>query len=417
MLGLVFSCEETGSREDNTLSPITQNASNERVSGENIKIKSKGRYLEFANMDEFRAKVEEMRDKEWADIQAFEQELGFTSLRTVYEQATLEDIKFMEALEKSNKKPNTLQKGLKSNYAKNYAHAFLVEEEYFWMNIFDYALANVINHEGLVKIGNALFQYTEGTIKWIEDGAEIKIELMKSLKASNETSKIFVSPVKKVEVGTNNTNAGERTSYSGSCTDNFEDKDNKRRIVTTVNLYEYNWTYWERYCEDEYEAGYGDYSSCYDRIVYVPAMSYTCHLKHQRDKLIGGWGDTHYGNVEIRTVYRYGSFPDQTKTYTSTSNNVNHYLTVYQGTPVDFTKGQNRFRVAVPPTQDCDDPETITSCSQTGNNWYVKRTKCYTHEWEQTTERTYSCQFNVLLDTKVNPKKYFDFEAVCEYGF
>ncbi len=170
-------------------------------------VKFNGEYLEFAHPSIFEKTLEILGksspevQKEW-EIQF----AGFVSLRNVYDQAILANQSHFKQINEEVKSKkidkNDLKKLLKhSDFVNKNARALLLSEEennfILRPNLHDMRAFAVINADGIVKVGNYLFQYTKEHFKIMPASKKDKLNQFKQSLKDDSANEIVVKPVRK----------------------------------------------------------------------------------------------------------------------------------------------------------------------------------------------------------------------------
>ena len=194
-LFFVFSaCQEDAVEENSTIE--------EEVQGWNVRFNQEGNYLEFETYEKFQETISMLKEMNSKQADAWSKQYGFASLKAVYDQAITEQRRYIENLEKKVEAGKLAVEDVtqrRAPFVEKHASSFIFDDEIegdFDMNIFNPDIAKVVNKTGIVKIGNALSQYTNQTIKIMEGGSSNQIDLLISSKSNNLDLGIKVNPVK-----------------------------------------------------------------------------------------------------------------------------------------------------------------------------------------------------------------------------
>ncbi|OZI07721.1 hypothetical protein BWI93_13100 [Siphonobacter sp. BAB-5385] len=139
-------------------------------------------YAEFASMEDFQAKVKQLENQSIQTLSAWEQQEGFVSLKTRFNQV----VEAEEVNGDQNKEPLTTKE------AKKYSYVYVKSKDGgIEPNIPLWSMMNVVNEKGIVKIGKYFYQYTFDKVKNIPDIEE----------ADNEVNLLLENDVSKPEIG------------------------------------------------------------------------------------------------------------------------------------------------------------------------------------------------------------------------
>jgi hypothetical protein len=164
--------------------------------------------LNFSSQEGFKSIMSELQEKSLDERIEWSSKLGFQSMQDVYdeimeaemiidreyeEQVKLLSEKELEELSKLPIRHSPIyEKHLASGLIK------LDEEEdsdWFYPNIFNPAYAHVLNLDGLVIVGDTIFQYTAESFKMLTDGNIGRIDILKKATETIEAQNIFVAEV------------------------------------------------------------------------------------------------------------------------------------------------------------------------------------------------------------------------------
>ena len=131
----------------------------------------------------------------------------------------------------------------------------ILEQNMLNLNIPDMSLAKLTNKEGLVKIGKALYQYTQNYLKIIADGDLDKLDALTSMTESDETMGIYVSKIVYKDLQSPNAKI-DQSPFDDSCTqtasnnqyrirvdhrytESFDNFTQCKRVTYTSSIYSY----------------------------------------------------------------------------------------------------------------------------------------------------------------------------------
>ena len=154
----------------------------EDAKGWNIRFNKEGNYLEFESYDIFQETLDTLRSMKSGEAIAWSEQHGIVSLKSMYSKAVLEQDIYINHLETQN--VEDIEKVDKyAPFIRNHKQSFILNEKNndFDINIFSHNIANVVNSNGIVKIGNTISQYTNEYVKVLENADDGSIsELIKS---------------------------------------------------------------------------------------------------------------------------------------------------------------------------------------------------------------------------------------------
>ncbi len=128
----------------------------------------------------------------------WEKSKGFVSLRTFFEQAVKEDEALVEAEEKAvASNPILFQNGRHQTpqTVKNYPQALSYTNDGIEMNIGRDKKASLVNVDGILKIGDIVYQFKRTAVKAVKDGDPKKIAKLDGYEVSNPKDGIYVTKV------------------------------------------------------------------------------------------------------------------------------------------------------------------------------------------------------------------------------
>lgn len=165
-------------------------------------VKFNGEYLEFKNPAVYEEFMKALPSQNTADLNDWEQKLGFRSMRNYFETAIAENAKYHDWLRKNMnaelakqiRKNSTPQ----SDFAKQHANLFLTDEHGNpHLNLYDPILSSVLNKEGIVKVGRYIFQYTMDYMKVMPADKKDKIQTFKKAIQDDPQNGIVVKKILK----------------------------------------------------------------------------------------------------------------------------------------------------------------------------------------------------------------------------
>lgn len=160
--------------------------------------------LTFRDHETFRKVINELQNKTETELAVWEEQLGFKSLRSIFEKAIREEEVFLSEKE-SEYSGNTSLTRKELGYTKLTTDflnkgLFVVNEfETIDMNVTIPIYGAVVNQSGIVAIGKSIMMPQLYSIKTIKDGDHNKIGLLNNSSGrSTQHSAIEVSPVKRI---------------------------------------------------------------------------------------------------------------------------------------------------------------------------------------------------------------------------
>ena len=197
-------------------------------------VRVKNGYLEFkdqAAFDQVKASLENIDDEA---LNAWESQFeGFTSLRSVAVRAIEEQESWYDELASFNSEDISRLRHngdlFYSNFIKEKPSIFVLEDSgRYVLNVSakDQDMESFINENGLIKIGNDLYQYRKQSIKTIHGGDESKLYLLPDLTESSREHNITVSSIHEELIDLNNgSGINARVVNGGTC---FNDRGDDR---------------------------------------------------------------------------------------------------------------------------------------------------------------------------------------------
>ncbi len=214
-------------------------------------IKFNGEYLEFANPAVYEEFMRNLPSKNASELNAWEENLGFRSMRNYFETAIAENAKYHEWLRKNMTAEiaKNLPKNLspQSDFAKQHVNMFLSDEHGNpELNLYDPTLATVLNKEGIVKVGRYLFQYTMDYMKVMPADKKDKVQAFKKATQDDTQNGIVVKKILKT-FSQRNSQGGraEALSFSACAYGEYDNPPNNtgslgysvRKVYGCVNIY------------------------------------------------------------------------------------------------------------------------------------------------------------------------------------
>ena len=191
---------------------------------ETAEVYVKSGFLVFQSNSVLQETLESFKSMEVEDKIGWSQNLpGFSSMLDIYNQAMIQDAILGEKIinggkEFENLRESDIKEGqvVHSQFTnENLEHFIQYSDGGIDMDIFRYDVAAVVNIDGLVQVGDYLFQYTRDHFKMIENPKDSDIKKMLDITETNFEIGMTVHDVNH-QVLTNY--EGSRTYFEGECT-------------------------------------------------------------------------------------------------------------------------------------------------------------------------------------------------------
>jgi len=156
-------------------------------------------YLQFEKPEDFKNALMETSKMSREELNAWDKTKGFVSLRSIYEQIVDEESAAFDAEEKMIQKNPMLVKTLKhknSNKLDEVKSLVKVDNTGIELNLYDSDYANLLNKDGVVKIGKSLVKYGTNYIKVVLDGDYSQVTKLSTLNEKNQTPNLRYFPVR-----------------------------------------------------------------------------------------------------------------------------------------------------------------------------------------------------------------------------
>jgi hypothetical protein len=137
------------------------------------KIKLRDGYLVFEDMNHFSTVKSILQKKESSYLERWESQIGFRSFRSAYE----------KLLQQS-------EEGINIDYKD-----ILASDDVMDINLPNLEIAKLVNNNGLIEIGNKIFQYRKDNVKIITDGDSKKIKDLDKYSQSSSEANVYVATV------------------------------------------------------------------------------------------------------------------------------------------------------------------------------------------------------------------------------
>lgn len=290
---LAFSCQEEIGEPAQTKVPPTQ---------AKISVNENG-YLVFSDYETFDETIAELKEKSGSEIIGWEAQYDFTSMRSFYEKGMKEQQKLVEDLEESNSEAEIDY----ADFVVNHPEVFKIRDNGFITeNTFRNDVTPLINNDGIVKIGGALYQFSYNNLKVIGDGDDAKIKLLSSYNETDSAANILVN---KVSRGIGNDENSRRSFYQKMESGNIRKNSGKcakmrmtaelTLATVTVPVYATYWGEYIDYTTGEREWKWITYIESYKTRNYFNAY---CFVEETRD-LCMGWKADYEGYRRIEASY------------------------------------------------------------------------------------------------------------------
>lgn len=139
--------------------------------------------------------------------------MKFVSLKTIFEQALDEELKFQISLSDQIINSNDYSRFVEQNKKS----LIFEEDRKIEMNIFITDYSYIVNNEGIVSIGGHLFQFTKKGYKILEKGNDFKLHLLKQADKDDISNNIKVFRVTQVNSNSNKKNIYRATELYARC--------------------------------------------------------------------------------------------------------------------------------------------------------------------------------------------------------
>lgn len=164
-----------------------------------VQVGTQATYLRFDTPEDFKKALMETSKMSREELDAWDKTKGFISLRSIYEQIVDEESAAFDAEEKMIQKNPTLMKTLKhknSNKIDEVKSLVKVDNSGIELNLYDADHANLLNKDGVVKIGKSLVSYGSNHVKVVLDGDYSQVTKLSSINEKNQTANLRYFPVR-----------------------------------------------------------------------------------------------------------------------------------------------------------------------------------------------------------------------------
>jgi hypothetical protein len=175
--------------------------------------------LQFANYDHFNYILKTISGMNGAELDKWEETLGFTSMRNEFDQAEnrYDEITTERALDE-----------FKRNYADK---VHFLEEGDIEIPIGMYHVGSLVNNEGIVKLGEMIQVFNREKVITIVDGDYSKVSYAELLDETDQEENIYISPLKSQAVRTNGVD-------ELSCTDEWNDDNHRIKFKAEIDWWQ-----------------------------------------------------------------------------------------------------------------------------------------------------------------------------------
>lgn len=177
--------------------------------------------LKFGNLDHFNATFESISKMNRTELDRWERNLGFVSMRNQFEK--------IEDQYETVKTEADLQSFRDANRSKV---RFSAEGE-LEMLVDMYHTASLINPQGIVKISGMIQQFTEDKVITVVDGDLSKLEIAQQLKESEPAQSIYISTIDRTAI-----NARSAGPNLLECESDWD--DDRRRVKMSLEVVRWN---------------------------------------------------------------------------------------------------------------------------------------------------------------------------------
>ena len=243
--------------------------------------------LSFSSMENFNKVFADVTEKDNSYLDNWEGSLGFTSLRSIFNQVVKAENEFSDNLSKIHGENAVLSRekfGYTEVTNKNKEILIFMEDGSFDLDVTTFGHSYILNAEGLVKIGGKIYNFTKDYVKVLGSNSFKSFSHLKTITCSDESANIFVSDVQRetnilFESHNQKTNEIVKTCIA---------TNNKDRLIV--------------YEDYVYYAQGG--TPC-----YVYSHNYLIKLRNLKKNIFGSWVNSETGSMRITGKLRI----DQTK--------------------------------------------------------------------------------------------------------
>lgn len=156
-------------------------------------------YLQFEKPEDFKKALLETSKMGREQLDVWDKSKGFVSLRSIYNQIVDEESIAFDEEEKMIHKNPSLIKTLKHKSSRKIDEVkslVKVDNSGIELNLYDADHANLLNKDGIVKIGKSLVKYGTNYIKVVLDGDYSQVAKLAAINEKNQTPNLRYFPVR-----------------------------------------------------------------------------------------------------------------------------------------------------------------------------------------------------------------------------
>jgi hypothetical protein len=176
-------------------------------------------FMTFQTAADYQATAEKMNIASYSELEAYQKQNNFISMRMLLKQAESQDAQNheeeMKLLAKNPALAKTMTHKVPDIITQNPRTFFYSPEEGIELNLTSTELSSVLNKDGIVKVAGKIMQYSKYDVKVIEDGKPEKIALLAKTTQTNKEQGITVNPINFRSSGQKNGKVAY--SYTRSC--------------------------------------------------------------------------------------------------------------------------------------------------------------------------------------------------------
>lgn len=200
-LGLVFSiagCTPSGGAVDGVGAKTAWDANEAKAEAENARIESN--FLEFRDLDAFFEALQSLKGKDQTALESWEASRNFVSMNRIYERI-IEETEQNRADGQDGDEGEDASREL--SYSVRYAGMLRPGRLGLDMNVTVDEYAKLVNKDGLVRIGDFIYQFTRNKVKAIGGQGGSRVSVLKQAQTTNEGLAVWVTPVRILKGGAN----------------------------------------------------------------------------------------------------------------------------------------------------------------------------------------------------------------------
>jgi len=194
--------------------------------------------LVFENFEEYETILKNTGQISNTELRNWENQIGFVSQQSILELALAEEEKYYEQFAPENMTKSEIENVIKEKESLGYTKFTKKHIEkgilrpYNFEDISSLELTveskihpEFLNLDGMVKIGDVIYQYTQTQCKQLSDSDFDKIELLKQTNESNKTLNIKVGNL-----------VSKKSNWHGYLASESSKTDGRKRIITYIKL-------------------------------------------------------------------------------------------------------------------------------------------------------------------------------------